>query len=191
MELIQKKIIMNWKEMERTIRRLAHEIIEKLHGSNNLVLVGIQTRGVYLAKRMSIELKRITKKNVLLGILDITLYRDDINSISHQPVVKETKIQFDVTGKDVILIDDVLFTGRTVRAAIDEIIDFGRPRTIKLAVLIDRDGRELPIQPDFIGKFFPISKKEIITVNLKEIDKKDNVVLKEMRTRTKGSGLEM
>lgn len=180
MKLIQKKVIMSKKEMERTLKRLAHEIVEKSYGIKNLVLVGIQTRGVYLANRISVELKKITKKTVLSGILDITLYRDDVNSISHQPVVKETKIPFDVTGKDVVLVDDVLFTGRTSRAAIDEIIDFGRPKTIKLAVLIDRGGRELPIQPDFVGKKFPTSKKEIICVLLKEIDKVDNVVLKEV-----------
>ncbi|MBI5573176.1 MAG: bifunctional pyr operon transcriptional regulator/uracil phosphoribosyltransferase PyrR [Elusimicrobia bacterium] len=178
---MQKKIIMNEEEMKRTLKRLTHEIIEKSHGIENLVLVGIQTRGVYLAKRISLELKKITKKIVSLGILDITLYRDDVTSISHQPIVKETKIQFDVTGKNVILVDDVLFTGRTIRSAIDEIIDFGRPKTIKLAVLVDRGGRELPIQPDFVGKKFPISKNELICVHLKEIDKIDSVVLKEKR----------
>ncbi|MDD5687207.1 MAG: bifunctional pyr operon transcriptional regulator/uracil phosphoribosyltransferase PyrR [Elusimicrobia bacterium] len=181
MKLVYKKVIMNDKEVEKTLKRLVHEIIEKTNGIENLVFVGLQTRGVYLSKRIVAELKKITKKTVPLGILDITLYRDDISSISRQPVVKETKIPFDVTGKDVILIDDVLYTGRTVRAAIDEIIDFGRPRTIKLAVLIDRGGRELPIQPDFIGKYFPISKEELICVNLKEIDNEDNIVLKEKR----------
>jgi len=180
-KLIQKKIIMNKKEMERTVSRLSHEIIEKSHGAGNLALLGIQTRGAYLANRIAAELKKITKKTVPLGVLDITLYRDDVNSISHQPIVKETKIPFDVTEKDVVLIDDVLFTGRTVRAAIDAIIDFGRPKTIKLAVLIDRGSRELPIQPDFAGKYFPTSKKELVRVNLEETDKIDNVVLKEIK----------
>lgn len=180
MKLTEKKVVMNENEIEQTLKRLAHEIIEKLHGIENSVLVGIQTRGVYLAKRLASELKKITKKTVLLGVLDITLYRDDVNSIAHQPVVKETEMPFDITGKNVVLVDDVLYTGRTVRAAIDEIIDFGRPKSIKLAVLIDRGGRELPIQPDFVGKKFPTSKDELISVHLKEVDKKDDVVLKKI-----------
>ena len=180
-KLIEKKTVMNADEIEQTLKRLAYEIIEKLHGSERLVLIGIQTRGVYLAKRLNVELKKITKKNVPLGMLDITLYRDDVNSIANQPVVKETKVPFDITDKDVVLIDDVLFTGRTIRAAIDEIIDFGRPRTIKLMVLIDRGGRELPIQPDFVGKKFPTSKDEVISVCLKEIDKNDSAMLMEKK----------
>ncbi|MFH1541063.1 MAG: bifunctional pyr operon transcriptional regulator/uracil phosphoribosyltransferase PyrR [Elusimicrobiota bacterium] len=181
MQIIEKKIVMDKNEIEQTLKRLAYEIIEKLHGVENLVLVGIQTRGVYLAERIVCELKKITKKIVPLGILDITLYRDDINSIAHQPIVKETEISFDTTGKNVILIDDVLFTGRTIRAAIDAIIDFGRPKTIKLLVLVDRGGRELPIQPDFVGKKFPTSKNEIVCVQLKEVDNCDSVVLKEKK----------
>ena len=181
MKLIEKKVVMDENEIEQTLKRLTHEIIEKLHGIENLVFVGIQTRGVYLAKRLSGQLKKITKKTVPLGVLDITLYRDDVNSIAHQPIVKETELPFDITDKNVVLVDDVLFTGRTVRAAIDELIDFGRPKTIKLVVLIDRGGRELPIQPDFVGKKFPTSKDELICVNLKEIDKIDNVVLKEKK----------
>lgn len=181
MKLVQKKIIMDEREMEKTLKRLVHEIVEQSDSIKDLVLIGIQTRGVYLAKRISLELKRVAKKAVPVGVLDITLYRDDVESISHQPVVKETKIPFDVTGKEVVIIDDVLFTGRTIRAAIDEIIDFGRPRIIKLAVLIDKGGREIPIQPDFVGKKFHTSKEERICVSLKEIDKKDNIVLKEMK----------
>ncbi|MEW6556919.1 MAG: bifunctional pyr operon transcriptional regulator/uracil phosphoribosyltransferase PyrR [Elusimicrobiota bacterium] len=178
-QLIQKKVIMTEKEIARTLLRLAHEIIEKSYDVEKIALIGIQTRGIYIAQRLKNLIKKITGLTVPLGILDITLYRDDVNSISHQPIVKETKISFDVTGKHIMLVDDVLFTGRTIRAAIDEIIDFGRPKTIKLAVLIDRDGREFPIQPDFVGKKFPTSKKELICVNLKEIDREDKVVLKE------------
>lgn len=157
------------------------KLLKNLHGVSNIALVGIQTRGVYVSQRISAEIKNITKKTVPLGVLDITLYRDDVNSISHQPIVKETKIPFDVTEKDVILVDDVLFTGRTIRSAIDAIIDFGRPKTIKLAVLVDRGSRELPIQPNFVGKNFPTSKKELICVNLEEADKMDSVVLKEIK----------
>ena len=177
MKLVQKKVIMNKSEMARSLRRLAYEIIEKIHNDDNLVLVGIQTRGVYLAQRIGNEIKNISRKTVPIGTLDITLYRDDVDAVANQPTVKETKLPFDITGKDVILVDDVLFTGRTIRAALDEIIDFGRPKTIKLAVLIDRGCRELPIQPDFAGERFPTSRKEAVNVSLEEIDKQDSVIL--------------
>jgi len=175
----KKKLIMDAKEISWTIRRMAHEIVEKSYGIKDLIIVGIQTRGVHLAKRIAREIETIEKKEVPVGSLDITLYRDDVDSIAHQPVVKETKIPFDITDKKVVLVDDVLFAGRTVRAALDELIDFGRPKIIKLAVLIDRGLRELPIQPDFVGKTYPTSKKELISVNLKEVDGEDSVVLKE------------
>ncbi|OGS33941.1 MAG: bifunctional pyr operon transcriptional regulator/uracil phosphoribosyltransferase [Elusimicrobia bacterium RIFOXYC2_FULL_34_12] len=177
MKSTPQKVIVNSNEMSITLRRLAHEIIEKLHGVNNLVFIGIQTRGVFIAKRIVSLIESITKKTISFGTLDITLYRDDVDRISKQPIVKETEIPFDITGKDIILVDDVLFTGRTIRAAMDELIDFGRPKTIKLAVFIDRGCRELPIQPDFIGLSYPITKKDVISVNLKETDGKDNVVV--------------
>lgn len=169
---------MNESEISLTLKRLTHEIIEQTPDIDGLVLLGIQTRGVYLAQRIGGLIKTIIRKKIPLGILDITLYRDDVDSISRQPVVKETAIPFDITDRSIILVDDVLFTGRTVRAAIDEIMDFGRPRSIKLAVLIDRGGRELPIQPDMVGKSYPTSRmKEMISVQLKETDKTDRVVL--------------
>lgn len=171
------KTIMTEKDIKLSLNRLADEIMREFCTVKDLVIVGIQTRGVYLAKRLSLELKKITKKTVPVGILDITLYRDDVNSIANQPIVKETKLPFDITDKNVILVDDVLFTGRTVRAALDELIDFGRPKSIKLVVLVDRGGRELPIQPDFVGKKFEVGKDEIVCVNLKEIDSCDSVVL--------------
>ncbi|OGS45482.1 MAG: bifunctional pyr operon transcriptional regulator/uracil phosphoribosyltransferase [Elusimicrobia bacterium RIFOXYD2_FULL_34_15] len=177
MKSIPKKVIMTDKEMSITLKRLAHEIIERLHGVNNLVFIGIQTRGVFIAKRVVSIIENITNKTIPCGTLDITLYRDDVNHISKQPVVQETEIPFDITGKDIVLVDDVLYTGRTIRAALDELIDFGRPRTIKLAVFIDRGGRELPIQPDFVGLNYPISKKERISVDLKEFDEKDKVIV--------------
>jgi len=175
----KKKVIMDGKEVSWTIKRMAHEIVEKSYGIKDLVIVGIQTRGVYLAKRIAKEIKNIEKNEVPVGSLDITLYRDDVDSIAHQPLVKETRIPFDITNKKVVLVDDVLFAGRTVRAALDELIDFGRPKIIRLAVLIDRGLRELPIQPDFVGKIYPTSKKELVCVNLKEVDGEDSVVLKE------------
>ncbi len=178
MKVASQKILMDDKEISISLKRLAHEIIEKCHDINNVMILGIQTRGVYLAQRVCKLISSITKKIIPMGVLDITLYRDDVDSISNQPVVKETKIPFDIENKNIVLVDDVLFTGRTIRAAIDEIMDFGRPRSIKLAVLIDRGNRELPIQPDIVGKVFPTSrKKEMVRVYLKEIDKKDQVVL--------------
>lgn len=175
----KKKAIMDAKEISWTIKRMAHEIVEKSYGIKDLVIVGIQTRGVHLAKRIAREIETIEKKEIPVGALDITLYRDDVDSIAHQPLVKETKIPFDITDKKVVLVDDVLFAGRTVRAALDELIDFGRPKVIRLAVLIDRGLRELPIQPDFVGKIYPTSKKELVSVNLKEVDGEDSVFLRE------------
>jgi len=175
----KKKVIMDGKEISWTIKRMAHEIVEKSYGIKDLVIVGIQTRGVHLAKRIAKEIESIENKEVPVGSLDITLYRDDVDSIAHQPMVKETAIPFDITEKKVVLVDDVLFAGRTVRAALDELIDFGRPKLIKLAVLIDRGLRELPIQPDFVGKVYPTSPKELVCVNLKEVDGEDSVILKE------------
>jgi len=175
----KKKVIMDAKEIFWTTKRMAHEIVEKSYGIKELVIVGIQTRGVYLAKRIAREIESVEKKEVPVGSLDITLYRDDVDSIAHQPVVKETRIPFDITDKKVVLVDDVLFAGRTVRAALDELIDFGRPKVIRLAVLIDRGLRELPIQPDFVGKIYPTSRKELVCVNLKEVDGEDSVVLRE------------
>jgi len=175
----KKKVIMDAKEISWTIKRMAHEIVEKSYGIKDLVIVGIQTRGVYLAKRIAEEIKSIGKEEIPVGSLDITLYRDDVDSIAHQPVVKETRIPFDITDKKVVLVDDVLFAGRTVRAALDELIDFGRPRVIRLAVLIDRGLRELPIQPDFVGKIYPTTRKELVCVNLKEVDREDSVILEE------------
>ncbi|MDA7857920.1 bifunctional pyr operon transcriptional regulator/uracil phosphoribosyltransferase PyrR [bacterium] len=175
----KKKTILTAEEVSRTIKRMAHEIVEKNYGVKDLVIVGIQLRGVHLANRIAGQIKNIEKKEIPVGILDITLYRDDVDSIASQPVVKETKIPFDITDKKIILVDDVLYTGRTVRAALDELIDFGRPKLIKLAVLIDRGNREFPIQPDFVGKLFQTSKTELISVDLKEVDGHDEVVLKE------------
>jgi len=174
---MKKKIIMNEKEIPRTIKRITHEIIEKTGVKKNLVIIGIQTEGVYLAKRIAAEIKNFENKKIPVGALDITLYRDDVNSISNQPKVRETNIPFNVNGKIIILVDDVLFAGRTVRAALDEIMDFGRPKAIKLAVLVDRGLRELPIRPDFVGKKITTTIKDSVVVELKEAKKNDRVIL--------------
>lgn len=159
--------------------RMSHEIIEKNKGTVGLCLLGIRTRGVFLAERLSNYIQKIDGNKVPVGILDITLYRDDLTLVSEQPVVRETKIDFDINEKKVILVDDVLYTGRTIRAALDELIDFGRPKSIQLAVLIDRGHRELPIRADYVGKNIPTAKNEIVEVRLQEQDPKDEVVIVE------------
>ncbi len=185
MVLHEKKIIMNKAEIDRTIKRMAYEIVEKNYGVEGLVIIGIQNRGVPLANRLASKIKEMESVDVPVGVLDITLYRDDLNSAVNQPIVRETKIPFNIDRKKIVLVDDVLFTGRTVRAALDELIDFGRPKLIRLAVLIDRGNREFPIQPDFVGKVFPASSKELVCVELKEVDKTDRVVLKEIEENGK------
>lgn len=166
--MTQQKNILNSEEIQRAITRIAHEILERNKELERLVIVGIRTGGAILAKRIQEQIELISKKNIPLGLLDITLYRDDLSEVGPQPNVKETKINFDVTGKNVVLVDDVLFTGRTVRCALDAIIDFGRPKCIQLAVLIDRGHRELPIKPDYIGKNIPTSSEESVYVHFKE-----------------------
>ena len=165
--------------LRRVITRIAHEIIERNGGATNVVLVGIRRRGYPLAKRIAAKIHEFESVEVPIGALDITLYRDDLQMIAHQPVVSGTEISFDIDDKVVVLVDDVLFTGRTVRAALDELIDFGRPRAIQLAVVIDRGHRELPIRADYVGKNVPTSKKEVIGVKVLEVDGVDSVVIKE------------
>ncbi|MDP8259794.1 MAG: bifunctional pyr operon transcriptional regulator/uracil phosphoribosyltransferase PyrR [Candidatus Gygaella obscura] len=163
--------------MQRVITRIAHEIIEKNKGVDNLCLVGIRNRGVFIAERLKEDIKKIEKKEVDIGILDITLYRDDLTLISEKPVVHKTEINFNINDKNLILVDDVLYTGRTIRAALDALNDFGRPHSIKLAVLIDRGHRELPIRADFVGKNIPTATNETIEVHLMETDKKEEVII--------------
>jgi len=161
--------------MERTLHRMAHEIIEQNKGLEKIRLVGIRSRGVPLAERLARYLNEIDNTEIPVGIIDITLYRDDLSTISHQPVIKGSSIDFEMDDAIVILVDDVLYTGRTVRAAIDALLDFGRPKQIQLAVLIDRGHRELPIKADYVGKNVPTSNEEIIKVSLEETDGEDSV----------------
>ena len=160
--------------------RIAHEITEKNRGVENVALVGIRTRGVPLAARIAEEIQKIENVSVPTGSLDITLYRDDLTTMGYNPVIHGTEIDFDVTGKHIVLVDDVLYTGRTIRAALDALIDMGRPKSIQLAVLIDRGHRELPIRADYAGKNVPTSRKETIEVALQEEGKTDEVILGEI-----------
>lgn len=165
--------------VRRAIRRIAHEIVEKNNGVENLALIGVRRRGVPIAQRIAEEIKQFEGVEVPVGILDITLYRDDLSSLSHQPVVHQTEINFPITGKKLVLVDDVLYTGRTVRAALDALMDLGRPMLVQLAVLIDRGHREIPVRADYVGKNVPTSKKEVIHVHLADIDGDDAVYIME------------
>ncbi len=178
--LIDKAIIMDSQAIKRALTRVAHEIVERNKGVSDVTLVGIRTRGVPLAQRVADEIKRIEGVELPVGILDITLYRDDLSTLAYQPIVHETLIPFSINDKKVILIDDVLFTGRTVRAALDAIMDIGRPSSIQLAVLIDRGHRELPIRADYVGKNVPTSGREIVSVQLTSTDETEQVVIKEI-----------
>jgi pyrimidine operon attenuation protein/uracil phosphoribosyltransferase len=171
--------VMDSRKIKRAIQRMTTEIIERNRNLKNVVIVGIRTRGIYLGKRISNLIKELEKIDIPVGVLDITLYRDDFSEIETQHMVKKTEINFSIEKKDVLLIDDVLFTGRTIRAAMDSLIDLGRPKTIQLLVLIDRGHRELPIRADYVGKFLPTSKRELVQVKLKEIDSNDEALITE------------
>ncbi|MBU0473985.1 MAG: bifunctional pyr operon transcriptional regulator/uracil phosphoribosyltransferase PyrR [Bacteroidetes bacterium] len=172
--------IMDSRDLDRTVTRLAHEIIEHNKGSENIVLLGMRTRGDFLAKRIQAKIHSIEGVKPNLGTLDATLYRDDFRIRLKQPEVSVTDISFDISEKDVILIDDVLYTGRTVRAALDAIMDLGRPNTIQFCVLVDRGHREMPITADYIGKNIPTSINEEVKVKMTEIDDEDSVYLVEI-----------
>lgn len=171
--------ILDAEAMDRALSRMAHEILEKNQGAKNVVLIGIRTGGVFIARRLATKIHEFEKVEVPTGIIDITLYRDDIALRSKTPQVRATEIPFSIDEKDVILVDDVLFTGRSIRAAMDAIVDFGRPQTLQLAVLIDRGHRELPIRPDYVGKNIPTSRREEVEVSLKESGKEDQVLIVE------------
>ena len=180
MKIQRKSVVMDALQIHRTIMRIAHEIVERNKGVENLILVGIQKRGVPLAERLVTAIEQFEGVRVPVGAIDITLYRDDLQMISQVPIVGETAIKGDITGRVIVLVDDVLFTGRTVRAALDELIDFGRPSAIQLAVLVDRGHREFPIRADFVGKNVPTSPNETVEVLLTEIDGEEQVVLGEV-----------
>jgi len=169
--------IMESGEVRRAVTRIAHEILERSRGGADLVMVGIANRGDDLARRLASEILRIEGVTVPVGVLDITFYRDDIGMRREAPQVHQTRIPFDITGRTVILVDDVLFTGRTIRAAMDALVDFGRPKAIRLAVLVDRGHRELPIRPDFVGKNVPTRADQDVQVLLAELDGEDAVVV--------------
>ena len=175
----EKAKILDREAINRALMRIAHEILEKNKGTGELCLIGIRNRGAFLAKRLAEAIRKIDNANVPVGALDITLYRDDLTLIATQPLVRKTEIDFDITDKNVVLVDDVLYTGRTIRAALDALIDFGRPKTIQLAVLIDRGHRELPIRADYVGKNIPTANNEAIEVRLEEADGVDEVVIVE------------
>lgn len=177
--IVKKNIIMDSEAIRRALVRIAHEIIEKNKGVEDVVIVGIRTRGVPLAQRIAAEINAIENCEMTVGMLDITLYRDDLSTLGYNPVVHGTDINFDLSGKHVVLVDDVLYTGRTIRAALDAVIDMGRPKTIQLAVLVDRGHKELPIRADYVGKNVPTSQKETIEVVLNEIDGTDEVYIGE------------
>ncbi len=175
----EKAKILDKETINRALMRIAHEILEKNKGTAALCLVGIRNRGVFIAQRLAACIKKIENIDVPVGILDITLYRDDLTLIAAQPVVHKTEIDFNINDKNLVLVDDVLYTGRTVRAALDALIDFGRPKSIQLAVLIDRGHRELPVRADYVGKNIPTAQKETVEVRLSEADGVDEVVIVE------------
>ena len=175
----EKAKVLDAEAIRRAMVRIAHEILERRKGGQELALVGIRTRGAILAQRLAREMETIDHRPVQVGVLDITLYRDDLSRIAINPIVRATDIPFDLTDLDVVLVDDVLFTGRTIRAALNALNDLGRPRTIQLAVLVDRGHRELPIRADYAGKNIPTSLAEHVEVRLGELDEKEEVVLEE------------
>jgi pyrimidine operon attenuation protein / uracil phosphoribosyltransferase len=180
--LREKAQLMSASEIERTLVRLVHEIIEKNDGASNLGLVGIRRRGVFLAQRLAQMIGRIEKTTVPVGTLDISLYRDDLSTVAPKPVVQQTEMEFPITDKNIVLVDDVLYTGRTTRAALDALFSHGRPKQVQLCVLIDRGHRELPIEAAFVGRKVQTTAQEIIEVQLRELDEAEKVLLVEKQS---------
>jgi pyrimidine operon attenuation protein/uracil phosphoribosyltransferase len=178
-EIRRTAVLMEKDQIRRAVKRIAHEIVERNQGVKDVIVVGIRRRGVPLAERIANYIYQIEEASVPTGILDITLYRDDFQKVSIHPQIGKTEIKVDITDKIIVLVDDVLYTGRTIRAALDELIDFGRPRRIQLAVLVDRGHREFPIKADYVGKNVPTNESELVEVHLDELDGVDEVVLGE------------
>jgi pyrimidine operon attenuation protein/uracil phosphoribosyltransferase len=177
MRVVEKRQLLSSEEIGRTLQRLAHEIVEKSGGTKDLALIGVRRRGVPLSQRIAAIIKTAAGVNVPVGTLDITLYRDDLSTVAQQPVVHSNEIDFPVDDRDIVLIDDVLYTGRTVRAAMNGLFDLGRPRRIRLCVLVDRGHRELPVEATFVGRLVETSDTEIVEVRLREIDGEERVML--------------
>lgn len=184
--VFEKKQLMSASEIDRTLVRLAHQILEKSADLDNLGFVGIRRRGAPLAQRLSAKIQELERKQVPVGLLDISLYRDDLSTISERPVLNGTKIDFSIAGRDIVLMDDVLYTGRTIRAALDALFDYGRPSRVQLLVLIDRGHRELPIEAQYVGRMVQTSRNEIIEVKFKEIDDTERVILVEITPESVG-----
>lgn len=179
MRLREKAKVLDAEQIEKALVRMAHEVLENNRDVDKIAIVGIRTRGAILALRLAKKMEAIAKKEIPFGALDITLYRDDLTTVAEQPVVHKTEIDFDIHDKIIVLVDDVLYTGRTIRCALDALIDFGRPKSIQLAVLVDRGHRELPIRADYAGKNIPTSQKETVQVRIAESDGADEVVIAE------------
>jgi len=177
MRVVEKRQLLSAEEIGRTLQRLAHELVEKSGGTKDLALIGVRRRGVPLSQRLAKIIQTSVGVSVPVGTLDITLYRDDLSTVAHQPVVHSNEIDFPVDDRDIVLVDDVLYTGRTVRAAMNGLFDLGRPRRIRLCVLIDRGHRELPVEASFIGRMVETSDTEIVEVRLREIDGEERVML--------------
>jgi pyrimidine operon attenuation protein/uracil phosphoribosyltransferase len=177
MRVVEKSQLMSATEIDRTLQRVAHEIVERSGGTSNLALIGVRRRGVPLASRIAQAMREIDRVEVPVGTLDITLYRDDLSKVAAHPVIQSSDINFSVDDKDLILVDDVLYTGRTARAAMNALFDLGRPRSLRLCVLIDRGHREMPIEASFVGRMVQTSASEIIEVKLREIDQEERVIL--------------
>jgi pyrimidine operon attenuation protein / uracil phosphoribosyltransferase len=177
MRIVEKRQLLSTEEIDRTLKRVAHEIVEKTGGAKDLALIGVRRRGVPLSHRLAEAIQSDTKREVPLGSLDITLYRDDLSTVGTHPIVQSTEIPFEVDGRDLVIVDDVLYTGRTVRAAMNGLFDLGRPRRIRLCVLVDRGHRELPIEASFVGRTVETTDTEIVEVRLREIDQEERVVI--------------
>jgi pyrimidine operon attenuation protein / uracil phosphoribosyltransferase len=177
MRVVEKRQLLSAQEIDRTLQRVAHEIVEQSGGAKDLVLIGVRRRGVPLSQRLAKAIKGFTGIDVPVGILDITLYRDDLSTVGPQPVVQSNDIEFTVDNRDLVVVDDVLYTGRTIRAAMNGLFDLGRPKRIRLCVLIDRGHRELPVEATFVGKNVQTTDTEIVEVRLQEIDGEERVML--------------